>query len=276
MEKFKHKLKSPVISLLTDFGTRDYFVGTMKGVILSIYPEAKIVDITHEVSPFNIMEAAFILKNSYNYFPEGTVHLVVVDPGVGSERGIVIVKSRKYTFVAPDNGVLTYIYFTEEEFSIYRLNEKKILSEQPASRTFHGRDIMAPIAARLAKGETPEEFGDPIDRFKVFNFYPSSFQKGTINGAIIYIDKFGNLISNISEDFFDRMCTRTGRKKIKIKCGDHEVSDTVPSYSKGKKNAISAIWASHGNLEIFVREGNASKKLKIKTGDKVTISFIRN
>jgi len=273
MEKFKLKLKNPTISLLTDFGTRDHFVGTMKGVILSICPEAKIVDVTHEVSAFNIMEAAFILKNSYNYFPEGTVHLVVVDPGVGSEREILIVKSRKYIFVAPDNGVLSDILKGEENVSVYKLDKGKF-SIKNASSTFHGRDILAPLAARLAKGELPSGFGKKTSNYKIINIPEPVRTKNIIKGEIIYTDSFGNLITNIRREYFKTIAV--GKEKFEIRCKEHRASKIASSYSEGNKKDVNCIWASHGNLEIFVREGNASKKLKIKAGDKVTISFIRN
>ena len=188
----------PIITLTTDFGLNDHFVGTIKGVILAISPEIEIVDISHSVQAFDVLDGALTIAQSYSYFPSGTVHLVVVDPGVGTARRPILVSSDRHHFVAPDNGVLSMVYAREERLHIRHVTAEHY-SLQPISNTFHARDIFAPVAAWLAKGVDSEKFGDEITDFVRFNPpKPKSVNGNTLRGVILKVDRFGNLVTNIT------------------------------------------------------------------------------
>lgn len=188
-----------IITLLTDFGTEDEYVGLMKGVILSINPSAAIVDITHRIAPQNIAQAAFSLHASYRYFPDRSVHLVVVDPGVGTRRDLLVLKVRKHLFVAPDNGVLTLLLSETGIMTMVRVTNSEFFLK-PVSRTFHGRDIIAPVGAHLSKGIDLRKIGEeinPTDAVRLDELQARTLENGGIIGKIVAIDHFGNLISNI-------------------------------------------------------------------------------
>ena len=188
----------PIITLTTDFGLNDHFVGTIKGVILNISPEIEIVDISHSVQAFDVLDGALTIAQAYSYFPSGTVHMVVVDPGVGTARRPILVTSDRHHFVAPDNGVLSMVYAKEERLHIRHVTAEHY-SLQPISNTFHARDIFAPVAAWLAKGVDPEKFGDEISDFVRFNPpKPKSVNGNTLRGVILKVDRFGNLVTNIT------------------------------------------------------------------------------
>jgi len=191
-----------VISLITDFGQKDNFVGVMKSVILSINPTAKIVDVCHEVKPHDILTGAFLLKSSFKYFPKGSLHLVVVDPGVGSERKKLLVKTKDYYFVAPDNGVLSLALKGQAPSKIIEITNKKYFLK-PASDTFHGRDIFAPVAAYLSEGKNLSTFGKRIKSIKELRLSQPQITSKALAGEIIYIDRFGNLVSNIDKEMLD-------------------------------------------------------------------------
>jgi len=265
--------KPPVITLTTDFGVNDYFVGTMKGVILSINPEITLVDITHTISPFQIMEGAFLLGNFYSFFPKKTIHLTVVDPGVGSRRRAIVAKTSDYLFVAPDNGVLSYIYKKEKDIKVYEITNNNYFLK-PVSQTFHGRDIFAPIAAYLSKGVSPDRFGSNIKDFICLSVKEPVVRKNFIIGDILYSDHFGNLITNISSRDFKSSLSLSKQKIFQIRVNNFRVKSISDSYSSGKANVLSAIWGSHGNLEFFLKNGSASSRFKIKPGGKITISFL--
>src|SRR3990172_9348844 len=191
---------SPIITLLTDFGTADPFVASMKGVILSINPKATIVDITHEIPPHGIRQAAFVLKSAYRYFPKGTIHVVVVDPGVGGPRKPLLAVTPQAFFIAPDNGVLIYIYHHNPSTRVYELTAKRYRLKDYSS-TFDGRDLFAPAAARLSKGITPAQMGLKIARYLKFPIpRPRRLGKNGLQGQVIHIDRFGNLITNITAE----------------------------------------------------------------------------
>lgn len=242
-----------VITLLTDFGTADYFVGAVKGAILSVNPAAVIADITHEVPPQDVETAAFTILAAYDTFPPATIHFAVVDPGVGSERRGIVVRAGKWLFVGPDNGIFTYIYDREPSHQTFHITAQKYFRPSP-STTFHGRDIFAPVAAALSKGVKPEAFGPLItDEVRLPN---------SSTPRIIHIDRFGNCITNITRDHFGKATLLVKRKVI----------DTfVDFYSAAPPNTLVAIWGSAGFLEISVNGDSAAKMLGVKRGDPVIL-----
>ena len=257
----------PVITLLTDFGTVDYFVGAVKGAILSVNPQAVITDITHEIPPQDIDAGAFTLMAAYQTFPPGTIHVAVVDPGVGSARRPIIVKTEKHFFVGPDNGLFTYIYDREPEPQTFHITAVKYF-RHPTSSTFHGRDIFAPVAAELSMGTKPERFGPLIkDVVRVRSSLKPVVQKdGRIQGRIIHIDRFGNCITNITQELFDRGTDSTLSIKRKT------IRSFNTSYNDGPTDEVFAIWGSAGFLEISVKNGSAARLLKADAGDGVVLT----
>jgi len=254
-----------LITLTTDFGINDPYVATMKGVILSIDPGATIVDICHTIEPQNIAQAAFLLSTTYNYFPQGTIHVVVVDPGVGTERKALLLITPQAFFVAPDNGVLSYIVdeASSEIEAIALTNPRFWL--YPVSDTFHGRDIFAPVAAYLSLGFPPHEFGDPLSSITTVPISrPQMGEEGVLIGHILHIDHFGNLITDIkSEDL--------PRGRIFIEVRGHIIDDLSRSYEEDEE--LLAIMGSSGRLEVSVRTGNAAKFLRTKMGDEVKVGI---
>lgn len=246
----------PVITLLTDFGTTDYFVGAVKGAILSVNPAVTIVDITHEIPPQDIEAGAFTLAAVYETFPAGTTHVAVVDPGVGSTRRPIIVSARKQLFVGPDNGLFTHIYDRESSSRVYHVTAEKYFRPSPSS-TFHGRDIFAAVAAALSNGVAPARFGPVIDN----EVRLPSDNKQT---RVIHIDHFGNCITNITRAELD---TNNARLVINGKT----IRDFRTFYGESNSKSPFAIWGSAGFLEISVNGGSAAKILKAARGDAVIL-----
>lgn len=264
---------SRIITLLTDFGLKDPFAGIMKGVIYGINPDAILVDITHDVRPHDILEAALILGSAYHYFPRGTIHLVVVDPGVGSLRRPVLAETKDYCFVAPDNGVLSRIYSDSGFKRVVEITSKEFFLEE-VSRTFHGRDIFAPVASWLSKGKEISAFGKEIEDFvKIPIPEPKTLDSHRIKGEIIYVDSFGNLVSNITQSLYDKKAPPSA-KGIVINTGPFEIRTIVRSYLEGEKEKASALFNSWGHLEIFVPLKSACKTLNMGKGQEITVAFI--
>ncbi len=262
----------PIITLTTDFGLNDHFVGTIKGVILNISPEIEIVDISHSVQAFDVLDGALTIAQSYSYFPSGTVHLVVVDPGVGTARRPILVTSDRHHFVAPDNGVLSMVYAREERLHIRHVTADHY-SLQPISNTFHARDIFAPVAAWLAKGVDPEKFGDEISDFVRFNPpKPKSANGNTLRGVILKVDRFGNLVTNITPQDAP-MLFGTEPAPFKMVVGKHEITAILPNYSDGSPGEVFGILGSMGYLEISSNRGSAAKIVGSGKGSEVTISL---
>ena len=246
----------PVITLLTDFGTADYFVGAVKGAILSVNPAAVIVDITHEIPPQDIEAAAFTLLAASTTFPPETIHVAVVDPGVGSTRRPIIVRAGRSLFVGPDNGLFTYIYDREPSHKTLHVTAEKYFRPSP-STTFHGRDIFAPVAAALSKGVKPETFGPLItDEVRLTN---------SPKPRIIHIDHFGNCVTNITREIFDNARQPTLLVKRKV------IDTFVDFYGAAPPNTLVGIWGSAGFLEISVNGKSAAKILGAKRGDPVIL-----
>jgi S-adenosylmethionine hydrolase len=260
-------MRSPIITLLTDFGLKDPYVASMKGVMLSINPQCTLVDITHEVCPHDIREGAFILAQAYSNFPKGTIHLSVVDPGVGGTRKPILVVTKNYFFVGPDNGLFT-IALKEETVRqvVLLMNENFFLSE--ISATFHGRDIFAPVAAYLSSGVKPKSFGPPVKSWHKISFPGPVTKQGKLIGEVVHVDAFGNLVSNICQKDFLRFL-EGGSSLIRV--GRKTILGLRKGYWEGKKDELIALFGSGGFLEISVREGNAQTSLKVKKGDPVIV-----
>ena len=262
-------MNNRVISLITDFGTKDGYAGVMKGVILNINPQAILVDISHDVSPQDTSEAAFVLKNSYAYFPKDSIHLVVVDPGVGGKRKAILVDAGEHLFVGPDNGVFTHIYDCEKVDKVIELtNERYFLPNR--SRTFHGRDIFAPVVAYLSMGLSPNTFGDECNDLITIENPQPVLEGGVIRGIVFHIDSFGNIITNIPEVLFRQS---VGEGRYSIIAGEETIKAVKDSYSEVDDGEVLAIFGSSGYLEIAVRNQNGQERLRLNKGDEIRIIY---
>ena len=264
----------PLVTLITDFGLTDEYAGVLKGVILSYNPEIHIIDISHLIPPQNIQTASHLLTRSYGYFPPCTVHLVIVDPGVGSDRPILAIKKDSHYFVGPDNGIFTPIIKSAGFLSIYRVTESNLFLEK-VSNTFHGRDIMAPVAARLASGFAIENVGPKINVEDCFlsGSASCSINDDVLHGEVTHVDTFGNLCTNISRSDVERFSR--GRKII-INTGEpleETVETFCSSYAGQAEKALLALYDSHDFLEIAENRGNASQRLKLSAGSKISLTI---
>jgi S-adenosyl-L-methionine hydrolase (adenosine-forming) len=251
--------KKPIITLLTDFGMQDHFVGTMKGVIAGISPEAMVIDITHNITPHDIFQAAFLLKNYYSYFPSNAVHLAVVDPGVGSNRKAIVASSEKGYFVAPDNGILSYIY-AEGLVSEVREITADHYFLKPRTGTFDGRDVFAPVAAWLTKGVSPSSFGEVLTDYRKYELpQPTPVNPGEWQCRIVYIDRFGNLVSNLTRDKFKECLDSSEKRRFVFQVGEQTITKISNSYAEGEKGELLAIFGSSGFIELSVNRGSAVK-----------------
>jgi S-adenosylmethionine hydrolase len=262
--------RRPIVTLTTDFGLNDHFVGTIKGVILSIAPETQIVDICHSVQAFDILDGALALAHSYPYFPTGTVHLVIVDPGVGSARRPIVASSEEHNFVAPDNGVLSLMYAREERLSVRHITADHYFL-QSVSNTFHGRDIFAPVAAYLAKGVHQEKFGEEITDFVRFNApKPKAVDAKTLRGVVLRVDRFGNLITNFAPEDVPAIF-QSEPSPFKIVIGKCEISQMRQNYAEGTSGEVFGIVGSMGYLEIATNRGAAAQLAGAGKGAEVLI-----
>jgi hypothetical protein len=254
----------PVISLLTDFGTADYFVGAVKGAILSVNSQAVIADITHEVAPQDVSAGAFILLAAYQTFPAGTIHVAIVDPGVGSTRRPIIVSANGHFFVGPDNGLFTYIYDRDPEHQVFHVTAEKYFRPEPSS-TFHGRDIFAPVAGALSNGLNPREFGPMIkDAVRLpVSLEPQVLKNGNVRARIIHIDRFGNCVTNITRDLVKSNASLVINRKT--------IRNFRNFYGEDATKTPFAIWGSAGFLEISVNGASAAKLLRADRSDTVLL-----
>lgn len=261
--------RHPVITLTTDFGGSDEYVGSIKGVLLSHCSDVQIIDLTHEVPPQNIRAAAHILNRSYSYFPQGTIHLIIVDPGVGSNRRIVAIQTAKYIFIGPDNGLLSQVIETEIVIGLRELSQTQLHLPE-ISNTFHGRDIMAPVAARLAAGMDFSEVGRQTAKDSCIKLAPSSIivEGNTLLGEVTYVDHFGNLCTNIGKE---PLLSFTAGKPFEIQVGDCRINHIGSSYSSGSTQEPIAIFDSHSLLEITEHCGNISKSRNLNVGHQVLV-----
>ena len=262
-----------IITLLTDFGTSDEYVGLMKGVILSINPTTTIVDVTHQIDSQDTMQAAFAIQAAYRYFPAGSVHLIVVDPGVGTGRALLASEMKGHFFVAPDNGVLTLLFDEDDVTSLIRITNSKYFLDS-VSQTFHGRDIIAPVGAHITRGVALKQLGidmDPADAVWLDNFQPQTLDSGEIVGRIVAADHFGNLISNIDVQMLAAARRISQENRIRIKIGFHVIYGMSESYGSGRPNTPLALIGSRGYLEIAIKNGNAAQVLDARKGDAVRV-----
>jgi hypothetical protein len=254
-------MPKPILTLTTDFGLLDHYVGAMKGVILGICPQAQIVDIGHQVTPFEISEGAYLISQAYSCFPRKTVHVVVVDPGVGSARRPILLEAGGQFFVAPDNGVLAMIFGREKHKVRLISNEK--LFRHPVSRTFHGRDIFAPVAAHLAAGLPPARVGKLIDDFLRPGFQkPQRIGKRTWSGKILKIDRFGNIITNFHMSDFPNL----EQQNFAMQLGPRQIEILVHNYTESSPGEIFLIVGSSGYLEVSINQGSAAKAIGCEAG----------
>jgi S-adenosyl-L-methionine hydrolase (adenosine-forming) len=259
----------PIVTLTTDFGTNDHFVGAVKGVILDIVPEAAIVDISHAVQAFDVLDGALTISQTYSYFPTGTVHMIVVDPGVGTARRPIIASSDGYHFVAPDNGVLSMIYAKEERIHVRHVTAEHYF-HQPVSNTFHGRDIFAPVAAYLAKMVDSHKFGDEIEDYVRFAApKPKTAGENRIRAVVLKVDRFGNLISNVTPA--DVPALFAGKAGFKIVVGNKEITEIRANYAEGAPGEVFGILGSMGYLEIVANRAAAAQITGAGKGSEVSI-----
>lgn len=266
----------PIITLLTDFGTDDEYVGLMKGAILSIHPAVTIIDISHRIDRHDIVQAAYAIQSSFSYFPAGTVHLVVVDPGVGTDRSLLVLKSSGHVFVAPDNGVLTLLYRDIDVFSLNRIVNPDFFKASVSS-TFHGRDIIAPVGAHLSAGLDANELGPETgiqDTVQLEGLRARCTKNKELRGKIITIDHFGNLITNIHCEQLNDCWPAGSHYKLRIKTGSNVIDGLKKTYASVPADTPVALIGSRGYLEIAVNQGSAAKRLNADKGDEVWLASL--
>jgi S-adenosylmethionine hydrolase len=263
-------MRSNTIALLTDFGTKDGYVGVMKAVMKNINSRVDVIDISHDIAPQNVNEAAFVLWNSYRYFPHDTVFVIVIDPGVGSRRRILCVRTNDYMFLAPDNGVLRYVVGELHIRKVVEVTNTEYFLPQ-VSTTFHGRDIFAPVAAHVARGLRISLLGKAVSNYGAGeSLVKVDPEGGKFSGKIIHIDRFGNLITNV------KMPSRgISRHAPTIKIGKVKIHGLAGSYSEGKEGSPIALIGGSGLLEIAVKNGSAGEQLKLSIGDEVVLSVAK-
>ncbi len=256
-----------IITLLSDFGWKDGYVASMKGVMLGIHPEAQLVDISHDIPPQDIPTGAFILTTTHGFFPGGSIHLAVVDPGVGTERRSLIVQAGTHFFVGPDNGLFSQIMAQVPFWQAWELDRSEFWLPE-TSHTFHGRDIFAPVAAHLAAGVPPHQMGTPCDP-KMENWFQVRMEReGVLCGQVIHTDHFGNGITSIRKDDLLQLSPTFGKMAVEVQ--PHELLPLVKTYAEVPAGQFAALLGSHGNLEIAMNGGNAARELNLRRG-----TFIR-
>lgn len=256
----------PVITLTTDFGTADGYTGIVKGVILSKAPHAQIVDISHQIEPWNIRSASWVITSSYKYFPAGTVHMVVIDPQVGSNQRRILLKGAQEIFLAPDNGVLSAVIEEQSNWSVYELNKREFWLPY-VSNTFHARDIFAPVAAHLVSGTQPSELGSEIaleSLARLDDHHAEGTTEG-LSGLVVHVDRFGNLITNIPNNKV--------RPHAHCYLNGQDIGPIRHTYSSVSQGSAAAFPASHGYIEIALHQGRASDALKAGAGTAVKLQF---
>ena len=262
-------MPDPLITLTTDFGTSDQLVGTMKGVILGINPNARIVDINHHVVPYDVLDGALTIGSAYPYFPARTIHIVIVDPGVGTARRPLLVGADNQYFIAPDNGVLSMVYDRDPNAVVRHITASHNFLE-PVCPTFHGRDIFAPVAAYLSKAWATESFGDEITEFTRFVLPKPKAAGDSLKAVVLRVDAFGNLMTNLRAEDLPEDTVATG--KIKLQVGAKSVERFMSTFGEGSDGEVVALIGSSGYVEIAVNKGNAAKALGASRGAEVVLA----
>jgi len=266
---------SGIITLTTDFGDHDSYVAQMKGIILGLAPDIRIIDVTHQIAPQSILQAACILPDLANSFPWGSLHVVVVDPGVGSNRRILAVEADGQRFIAPDNGLLDLVMHAATCVSIVELTNRSFW-RQPVSNTFHGRDIMAPVAAHWVQGATLHELGTPLETEPVaLNLSQPILNEQTLKGEVIHIDHFGNVITNIKPQHLDQLTNTDSTNKFNfvVSIGSFNFTGIQSTYSSVEIGEPVLLWGSAHFLELAVNGGHAASQFNVSSGTPVTISL---
>lgn len=261
-----------LITLTTDFGTTDHFVGTMRGVILNINPQAQMFDICNSVQSFDVLDGALTIAHSYRYFPANTIHMVIVDPGVGTARRPILVTAEKHMFIAPDNGVLSLVYEQEERISVRHITSEHYFL-QPTSNTFHGRDIFAAVAGWLSKGVEAAKFGDEITDYVRFGSPKvKKIDDRTLKGVVLKVDRFGNLVTNIRAEDVPNLLVEVP-PDFRIVVGKGEVKRVRRTFGEGAAGEVFGVFGSMGYLEIVANRSNASGLLQVGKGSDVHVVF---
>jgi len=266
---------APLVTLLSDFGLKDQYVAEMKAVISTICPAARIIDISHSIEKFNVRMGAFVLASAARYLPKGTIHVAVVDPGVGTKRRALLVETKRAIYIGPDNGLLMLAAQREEIRHVYVITNPKLMLSR-VTFTFHGRDVFAPAAAHLANGTPPSDFGREIDDYAIPRFARRPVSKaGKLKGEIFHIDDFGNVITNVMKEDLEKVGVKPKNllsMKLKNKAWNIKF---CTAYGDVTTNTVLALIGSHDFLEIAVNQGNASKKFETKVGDAVVVSHTK-
>lgn len=257
---------SGLVTLTSDFGLRDYYVSAMKGVMLQIASDLQLVDVSHEIPPQDVMAGAWVTMNSAPLYPEGTVHLVVVDPGVGTKRKPVAVKIGGQYYVGPDNGLFALVAGDESYEAVELSNES--YRREKVSDTFHGRDIFAPAAAHLANGVDINRLGKPVNELETYRWAQPIADKDGLQGWVIHIDRFGNLVTNLSEELIRKT---VGDDEIKIYAGNTILNQIVDTFGDVEEGEPAAYIGSAGVLEVGVNKGDAETLLGIQKGSSISI-----
>ena len=262
-----HAAPQPVIGLFTDYGWDDPYVAQLKGVILTLNPGARLLDITHTVTPFNVTEAAYLLNQCAEEFPAGTIFVAVVDPQVGTERDPILLETAKGKFyVGPDNGLFTQVLAREGFSKAWKLDKPEYFRPGAASATFHGRDIFAPVAAHLAAGVDPEKMGTPVKNLVMLPIKDPTFSAGTVSVQVLHIDRYGNVILNLRSDSDVASKLKDGNL-VKISVGKESYSGPlVKTYGDGEKGRLILLYGGNGLLEIAMNQGSAAKQVKVDSG----------
>lgn len=257
-----------IITLTSDFGMKDPYVAEMKAAVLGVYPEATLIDISHEIQKFNIQMGAYILSAATVYFPKGTIHIAVVDPGVGTKRRAILIQTKRGFLIGPDNGVLSLAAERDGIEYIYEISNPRFMLSF-VSNTFHGRDIFASVAAHIAKGAAAAEVGIEINEIVEPEFSKIVRRKDSLRGKVLHLDGFGNIITNITKahianlDAYNQLEIKLSSRKMRL--------NLYKTYGEAKPMEPLALIGSHGYLEIAVNQSSAAKKLKVKLGDKITV-----
>lgn len=266
-------MRYEIITLTTDFGLTDEYPGVMKGVILNLAPTVKIIDLSHGIAAQDIRQAAYLINSGSRYFPANTVHIVVVDPGVGSNRRLILVRARQQLFLAPDNGVLSLLLQGKDFSYAYEITNEDLFAKQ-VSRTFHGRDILAPVAAHIATGIAPESVGPRLKRedLRQLDLAASIAADGkSIEGQVIQIDHFGNLITNIDRQTTQQLADNSPEATLSVMIGEEEINHLADCYDEMPPGGLLALFGSRDYLEVAINQGNAEKCLGVAVGDSVQL-----